>query len=602
MASKVTTMKRRGPSARSKLSVREIVSDPTFRALVSAVASRSQLANVAGYQYNGRRDMYQALGYPRILFPLDYRARFNRDAVAARIVEAKPQSTWRGGGEVIEDQDPNSETEFEKQWGELDERLTIWSMFQRADILAGLGRYAVLLIGAPGDLDKPLAAVGNQKEIYYLTPYSELDAQIQVFDINEKSPRFGQPEFYGIARMTASTVITPAPEIGISVSTTSYGGKRVHHSRVIHLADGLLDDHIYGLPRLERCWNLLDDLMKVTGGGAEAYWRRADAGLQVDVDPEMDLSPEDEAQLDDEIDEYIHKLRRVVRTRGVKMQPLTSLVSGIKDPIDGIMSQLSAGTGIPQRILMGSERGQLASTQDDDNWTERITDRRRDYAKPVVARPFINRMISINALPKPEQYEVAWPELNNLDEVQRSKVAEIWAGINKDMGQEVVTANEIRDRLLGLPSRDDLEGPAPSVEAVKEGFEAAKNKRLFLRKYMCLSMEARSRYFPNRPTTSIGVPQSIRNLEEAVERLKLQPHKEEIVALSTEITALKDQQTEFPKTLERIMVTLTALLEKDPVINVTVPPPAIPPSNESPKRRFVVQRSETGTLIGIKEE
>jgi len=271
-------------------------------------------------------------------------------------------------------------------------------------------------------------------------------------------------------------------------------GRPVHFSRIIHIADGLLDDRINGIPRLERCWNNLDDLDKITGGGAEAFWRRADAGFQVDVDPEMELEPDDEAQLDNEIDEYLHDLRRIVRTRGVKMNPLTSQVAGIKDPIEGVMSQISAGTGIPQRILMGSERGQLASTQDDDNWTARISDRRKDYASPVVVHPTLDRFIEIGALPTPKlDYEPRWPEIDDLNDLQKAEVASKWAGINKDMAQVVVLPDEIRDRLLGLPPLDDIATPEqldnPNLVPV-----AARRRATFDRKWAVLSYNKKVAY------------------------------------------------------------------------------------------------------------
>lgn len=478
--SKVTSIRGHRSIRLKNPSMRALMANPQFKALASVLASRGVLANIAGITFNGARDYYQSLGYDRVLFPAHYRSRYNRDAVAARIVEAKPQSTWRGGGEVIEDSDPSTETDFEKAWSTLNDRLKLWSMFQRTDILSGIGRYGVLFLGGPGKIDTPLKKM-KPEEFAYLAPYSEADAPIQTFEIDQTNARFGRPIFYSIARMTASSAIIPPPEITGSVADANFmGGRRVHYTRVLHVADNLLDSHVYGIPRLERCWNLLDDLMKVTGGGAEAYWRRADAGLQVDVDPDMELEPDDEVALDDTIDRYIHRLDRVVRTRGVKMNPLTSQVAGIKDPIDGIMSQLSAGTGIPQRILMGSERGQLASTQDDDNWTERIVDRRRDFASPMVVRPLVDFLISVGALPAPKQYSVGWPEIDNLDETQRAGVAIQWSEINKNMQEEVVTPDEIRDRLLGLPPR-----------AEQKILAAAKNPHRFAMKWRCLSRNAR---------------------------------------------------------------------------------------------------------------
>jgi hypothetical protein len=431
----------------------------SLRTARSTVMSRASLA-AGSVTFNGKRDLYDALGYQRLLRPWDFRMRYKRNAVAARIVEALPKSTWRGGGEIIEDDKPEVDTEFEKAWDKLNKKYGMWSMFQRTDILAGLGRYAIMVFGAPGDYEKPLTKL-TMDTLLYLTPYSEEDASIVEFDVDRKSPRYGMPLFYSIKRVTTNTIaILPMVGVATPPSVGTGVGLRVHYSRVQHVADGLLDDHVYGQPRLERSWNLLDDLEKVTGGGAEAYWKRADAGLQLDLDPMIELDPDEEEALEDEIEEYTHGLKRVVKTRGIKMNPLTSAVAGFKDPVDSIISQISAGTGIPQRILMGSERGQLASQQDRDNYSERVFDRRREFAEVQVIRPFIDRMIELGVLPEPKDpYEVRWPEIQNLDEVQRANVALSYAQINQTQGEVVVTVDEIRDRVLQLPAREDVTTP-----------------------------------------------------------------------------------------------------------------------------------------------
>jgi hypothetical protein len=480
------------------------------------LVNRAKLGQMAGITYNGRRDLFEALGYKRRLTAQDYRARFERNAVAARIVEAKPQATWRGGGVIVEDESPDIETEFEAAYVALDRRLKIWHNFTVADILAGLGHYAIILIGVKGSsrLDQPLTQVNGPDDIIFLQPYSEGDAPVATWDNDPSSPRFGSPVIYSLSRQNPSSLspILTTQQVG----NNRMSGRPVHFSRVIHVADGMLDDRINGLPRLERCWNNLDDLEKVTGGGAEAYWRRADAGLQVDVDPEMELEPDDEAALDNEIDEYVHDLRRVVRTRGVKMTPLTSMVAGIKDPIEGIMGQISAGSGIPQRILMGSERGQLASDQDDDNWQTRISDRRRDYAAVIVVHPCLDKFIEIGALPAPkEDYEPRWPEIDALDDVQKAQVAKDWATINKDMGTAVVLPNEIRDRLLGLPPIEDIAdqaeidsaNPVPTATPAQVAARMALKKKkfqIFKRKWSVLSYHQKRSYlrrkFPEKFT------------------------------------------------------------------------------------------------------
>jgi hypothetical protein len=448
-----------------------------IRQLTEALMFRSRLSNVAGRTFGQKRDLYKALGYQRELFPPDYRSRFRRNAVANRVVKALPKGTWRGGAELIEDDDPNVTTTFEAAWDDLQERLKIWTVFARADILAGIGRYAVILIGAPGPLDTPLERC-TADEIAYLTPFAEEDATIQAFDIDIKSPRFGRPVFYTVKRTSMHS--TEA----INSATI---GRRVHFSRIIHIADGLLDDNIYGEPRLECVWNLLDDLEKVSGGGAEAYWRRADQGTHFDLDPTLDFDEPSKGKLRQQVDDFEHGLKRYLITRGVKVNALGSDVADIKNPVEAIISQISAGTGIPQRVLMGSEQGKLAAKMDRSNWDDRVSDRREDYASPMLVRPFVDRLISLGALPAPALYDVRWSQLKILDDEQRSVIAGEWANLNNLMQETVVTPDEIREHVLDLPpistvagvnpESEDIGPPEPTAASSKKGGAAKKIHR-----------------------------------------------------------------------------------------------------------------------------
>jgi hypothetical protein len=421
-----------------------------LKALASQFVGRAQLANLSGFSFRGARDMFRALGYDRLLTPRMYRWRYERGGIVARLVESKPIATWRGGGELVEDEDPDTETTFEAAWIALNKRLDIWPTLERLDILAGLGKYSVLLIGAPGQLDTPLTNL-TADNLAYLQPFSERDAKIINIETDSASRRFGLPVFYTMSRLTA-------PLEGISASMA----RRVHYTRIIHVADGLLDDRVYGQARLERVWNLLDDLDKVCGGGAEAFWKRVDAGMQLKLDPNIaDMKPEDKVKFDEQLEEYTNGLRRILKTRGVEIETMTSAVAGIKDPVMTLISLISAATSIPQRILLGSERGELASSQDRDEWSERIQDRRVSYAGPQVVRPLVNRLIELGAMPEPVsgEYDVRWPAMKTMDEIQKVAVAKEVALMNQAQGEIVVTSDEIRDRYLDLPPIEEVLTP-----------------------------------------------------------------------------------------------------------------------------------------------
>jgi hypothetical protein len=230
---------------------------------------------------------------------------------------------------------------------------------------------------------------------------------------------------------------------------------QIDWSRVIHAIDNPLDDNVFGVPRLESVFNVLDDLMKVTGGTAEAFWLEGRGGLQVDVDKEMDLQQEDADDLEDEFTKYYHNLSRFLRTRGVTTTQLGGKVPDPSGTFKVLVSLLSAATGIPQRILLGSEAGALASTQDRANWAERIVERQRTFAEPNLLRPFIERLQLFKILPE-GMVTVEWPSAfkqNPLEEGQawaQFARAIVNASRQAEKGFPIASLEEIRER-FGLP-------------------------------------------------------------------------------------------------------------------------------------------------------
>src|SRR5690606_29818358 len=174
-----------------------------------------------------------------------------------------------------------------------------------------------IFIGAPGDVRSPMP---KGTKLAYLRVYSELEARVLTWVQDPSSERFGLPEMYTIQR---------ANSFGRSGTIAT----QVHWTRVQHVASDVLDDEILGTPVLRKSWNLFDDLEKVTGGGAEAFWLRANQGMQIDVAPEIELDEPGEAALNKEVDQYQHgTMNRVMKTRGAKVTTLGSDVADFANP------------------------------------------------------------------------------------------------------------------------------------------------------------------------------------------------------------------------------------------------------------------------------
>jgi len=382
-------------------------------ALASELLGRAALTARLGQSYGGDRNLYEALGYKKAPSFEDYYAVYKRQDIAKRVVSAPVNGVWRLKPNIIENKD--EETKFEKAWAAFVKSKNPYHYLARADRISGIGQYGVLLIGfddvkKQGDAEQ---AVTTAKDVLYLRPYMQKNVDIQSWETDTNDPRFGMPKTYKLQTTVQGTDTSESKSIS------------VHWSRVIHIAEGLEENDIVGTPRLECVLNRLQDVEMVSGGSAEMFWRGAFPGYAFVADSEHTIKPQAKKDLETEIEKYVHNLSRYMRLKGMTVQDLSAQVADPSNHFEILISLISAATGIPKRILMGSERGELASSQDKDNWAEQIEDRRLDYVEPMILRPFIDRMVLTGVLPGhgEDGYTVEWQDLFALSEAEQATVS-----------------------------------------------------------------------------------------------------------------------------------------------------------------------------------
>lgn len=456
VASRKRDSKGRYVASNSRSTGKEVVvnaqKDFELRTL-SAVVSRLQLAARAGLQYDGERDLYQVFGYKTDLRPEDFLAKYIRQDVASRIVDAPPGATWsnpptiKEGSPII---DP---------WDKVVKSVKLWNAMFRADRLARLNPFSILLFGF-NDGGGMAGQVSKASDLLYVRAIGSRQVEEIILDRNIRSARFGMPNTYKIK------FDDPNDRSVTGIGSTAGDTKEltVHHSRVVHIAENPLEDMVFGVPIMERVYNLLDDLLKVAGGSAETYWLTSNRGMQADIDKEMNLEPGDAEELEAEIDEYMHQLRRFIRTRGVKLNVLDSTTVNPKEPFEVIMSLISGTTGIPRRILLGAEAGQLASEQDRANWAERIEERRALFCTPWILEPTLALLQTVGLIPEGE-VEWIWPSAfiqNPLEQGQTmAQQARAIGNMSRQTGNATpmqITSEEESRNILGL------EGKIPDSE------------------------------------------------------------------------------------------------------------------------------------------
>lgn len=404
--------------------------------VLSELVSRASLATRLGQQqFGGSRDIHQALGYKNDITYEDYLARYSRQDIAKAIIDRPVQATWQGRVELVETND-EKKTEFEKAWDNLDKEVGLKSRLARADRLTGIGQYGVLLLGLDDtknkdDLKRPVRA--GTRKLKYIKPFGEGTAKIASHIKDPSDSRYGYPEFYNV-------------EI-VDLATKSSQTIQVHHTRVIHLTDNPLESEIYGTPRLQAVFNRLMDIEKIAGGDAEMFWRGARPGYHGKLDPDYQMTETTKEDLQDQVDEFEHNLRRILVNEGIDFEALAQQIADPEAHVKVQLQLISAETGIPQRILVGSERGELASSQDRSEWLTFIQARRQEHCEPRIIRPLVKKLIELGILPKVEDYTVMWADL-----FAQSEKARVEIGKDRALALRDYTLNPMAEAIVPPPA------------------------------------------------------------------------------------------------------------------------------------------------------
>lgn len=417
--------------------------------------------------FSGRRNLYDALGYEKTseLSFVNYWGRYQRDGLATALIDRYVDSTWQSPPVATPGTDNEGEASVDESSGFSTDVAALFSgsalrqpfgtslrrsvpeAISLADVYATLGDYSLLFLGFSdgADLDDPLeqGSFSDESEmgdvLAYVTPVS----QPQVNDIDPVDDRADRrhrlPETYEIQFDSKGSAET------------------VHHSRVIHIPEGTRVSPIKGTPFLLKGWNRFDDIEKLLGGSAEQAWRGAYNGMAVqpprDADGNIITFDDDGDDLEEQVKEYRHNMRRVITSTG-EIETLDPNVADVSNHIEMHFRAISAAYDIPQSIYMGNETGERATTEDRAQWAETIAGRRNNYGGPRIARPFLDRLDYAGALDAPDVYTLTWQSLTEISDQE-------WADLMQTKAQaidllsagqpDMLFSAQERRKILGYP-------------------------------------------------------------------------------------------------------------------------------------------------------
>lgn len=253
-------------------------------------------------------------------------------------------------------------------------------------------QYVGVQLGPPSyPADEPSK---QKRKLIYLRPFDESLVQIVQYEANLSNPRFGQPVMY---RITLNDPREQHSGIGLPLATV-----RVHWSRVIHITDQCGSMDIFHPPRLRAVLNAVLDVRKVRGAAAEGYYKSCFTGLTFSTHPQLggDVLV-DVPAVRRSVEDYQNSLQRFLIGMGGQW---STLAPSVVDPTPHVNVQVEAiciQLGCPVRVFRGSERGELASSQDDSSWNDRVRERQNNTVTPKIIIPFVDRLIQMGVLPEP---------------------------------------------------------------------------------------------------------------------------------------------------------------------------------------------------------
>jgi antitoxin component of MazEF toxin-antitoxin module len=487
------------------------IADEMASAIINNVHTRPGFyRNQGAGQIDERRDYNAEFGYPTTdmisAYGNDsiYKTLYDRSPIAARVVEVLPDETWKDSPNVWETPDLKCCTSFEREFNQMCECLggqswfqddkvnPLWEYLRRFDIQSGIGHFGIMLLGINDgrDLNEPIEGIdacgfkakpktmvsmanpkkpakqGRKRKLNFVRVFNESMVQVSQWEADRKNPRYGQPTMYNVT----FNDLTSAGMTGIGMPTMTAD---VHWTRVIHLADNPESHESVSVPRMRPVLNNLIDLVKIYGGSGEAFWQAIAPALAFETLPSLGGDVEVDAdEIKQQYWDFVNHFQRSLILKGMSAKPLSSPIASPEPQINVHLQAISIKLNMPMRIFMGSERGELSSGQDANEWNMRLKGRRKNVATSRIIVPTVNRLIALDVLPPPDKaFTVAWPDPGlaptdqaTIANTQTTAIAAYVAGgVNALIPEE-----QFLTKIMGLPEDDVktmLDAAAEAVSA-----------------------------------------------------------------------------------------------------------------------------------------
>ena len=417
------------------------------RTLVGNSQWTGQLSGLLGQSVNFKHDLGFDFGYPKtseLRFDHFYEM-YKRNGIARSLVKRTAIKTWQEHPAILEQEESDGkETKLERDIRNHLSSIRFWQLLQECDKRSLVGKYAGLIFQLGDGLayDQPVAKVpGGIEGIISVLPAWEGQLQPSQWDTDPFSPDYGKPTMFTFNESSVD------PESG---KVRSFS---VHSDRCLVWSE---DGTTFGDSALEPCYNALVDLEKLRGAGGEGFWKNAKSQPVLMAESDVDFNQlatmlgTDLEGLPDALDEVMAKWSKgfdeslILQGMQVKSLPVT-----LPQPEEFALvalQEVAASWPIPQKVLVGMQTGERASTEDAREWSQTCMSRRQNIVVPNIM-DIIGRFELWGVLPERDWF-VDWSDLTAPTLEEKLVISEKMAKVNQAMfatGDVVFTDAEIRE-------------------------------------------------------------------------------------------------------------------------------------------------------------
>lgn len=435
--------------------------------VVPAAPTRNLTTMFPGYFPGAIHNHYADFGYPKeITFELAHQM-YCRNSIARGSIEAESLKVWETYPQLLETEASDDETSLEKEIRLKFRRIRFWQKIKEADKRSTVGRYAGIILRLADDLDwkDEATRVSGLDGLVDIIPAWEGQLTVSEWDTDANSETYGEPKMYQFKENA----------VGEDRKAKNYNSTgrdlTIHPSRVIIWSE---DGTLHGQSSLESGYNDLIDIEKVKGAGAESFWKNSKRDITMSFD--KDVRPDEIAQglgvtldkLKDAINERVQDwqtgLHKMLAFKGADIKTLPVQQISPEHFIAGPLSCYAASRRMPLKILIGTQTGERASSEDSDQWDLTCQSHRTNRAEPNIDLT-IKRFEQLGILPE-RDWILEWPELIDSSDDEKLARADKMADINaKSKGETVFTGDEMRAEV----GKDPLSDAERYVDDLPEG-------------------------------------------------------------------------------------------------------------------------------------